>query len=482
MTVPSLQITTLDGALGVLPASAGRPYACVGISSAGTAATPATYARKEDVVSAFGTGPLVEDACYHIQRTGKPVLCVKAASGTDGGYGTPVNGITGTSVVTVTASVKPYDMYDFIFEVITGGTRGTAGITYRTSLDGGESWTPTTALGTDVAIVTPYGNVGLSFAAGTLVANDRFSVRTTAPLVDGTTLLAALTALGQSTQNWEIAHIGGAVSATLAGVIETWMTGLAASSKNRSYVFSARVPAPGESEATYSSSIGADFASFVTKHGEPCAGACDAISGVSGRNYRSPVSRVVGSRTAVVDIHINIAAIDDGGALPGVRIRDAAGNVKHHDETVNPGLDDLGFTVLRTWEGLPGVYVNRPVLMSGAGSDFSLMPHRRVFNRAIDVAASYLRRRLSKPIVVGANGFISELDASEIEKSLNALERADLTDLRKASAVQVVVSRIDNILSTKTLSVELRVVPLGYPETISLTVGFLNPALATTTA
>lgn len=483
MTVPGITTTQLDGALGVLPASAGRPYACVGTSSSGTAATPALYARVSDVVSTFGQGPNVEDACYHIQRTGRPVLITKAATVTDGSYGTPVNGITGTSVVAVAASVKPYDLYDFIFEVVTGGTRGTAGIKYRYSLDGGENWSATIALGTDVAITTAAGNVGLTFAAGTLVAGDRFSVRTVAPIYDSTSLLAALTALGQSTLPWEIVHVGGAVSATFAGVIESWMTGLAAASKNRAYVCNARVPAVSESEATYSSSIGTDFASFTTKHGLICAGACDLPSSVSGRPYRTPASRGIGSRQAVVDVQINIANIDQGGPIPGARIRDSLGNVKHHDEAVNPGLDALGFCVLRTWDNEPGVYVNRPRLMSGATSDFQLMPHRRVMNTGIDTCLAYLRRRLSKDILVDPEtGYISEADATEMEKAANALLLSALTSQRKASRAWLVVSRTDNILSTATINFELRIVPLGYPDTFVLTAGFVNPALNAVTA
>lgn len=483
MTVPGITTTQLDGALGVLPASAGRPYAVVGTCSSGTAATPATYARVTDLVAAAGQGPAVEDAAYHIQRTGRPVMFVKAATATDGGYGTPVDGITGTSDVTVDTDVEPHDRYDFIFKVVTGGTIGVAGITYRYSLDGGENWSATTALGTANALTMTPGNVGLDFGAGTLIAGDRLSVRTTAPAYDSTTLLAALTALGQSALPWEIVHVSGAVSATLAGVIETWMLGLAAASKNRAYVCNARVPAVSESESTYATSIGTDFGSFVTKHGLICAGACDLPSGVSGRLYRAPASRGIGSRQAVVDVQINIANIDQGGPIAGAKIRDSLGNVRHHDETVNPGLDALGFCVLRTWDGEPGVFVNRPRLMSGATSDFQLMPHRRVMNTGIDTCLAYLRRRLSKDILVDPEtGYISEADATEMEKAANALLLSALTSQRKASRAWLVVSRTDNILSTATINFELRIVPLGYPDTFVLTAGFVNPALNAVTA
>jgi hypothetical protein len=52
----------------------------------------------------------------------------------------------------------------------------------------------------------------------------------------------------------------------------------------------------------------------------------------------------------------------------------------------------------------------------------------------------------------------------------------------KASGWSVVLSRTDNILSTGTLTGDLRVVPLAYTKTINLTAGFSNPALAQATA
>ncbi len=54
MTQPQVTITTTDGALGVLPPSAGKLFALLGVSSSGPTDTPATYARVKDVVADFG--------------------------------------------------------------------------------------------------------------------------------------------------------------------------------------------------------------------------------------------------------------------------------------------------------------------------------------------------------------------------------------------------------------------------------------------
>jgi hypothetical protein len=91
----------------------------------------------------------------------------------------------------------------------------------------------------------------------------------------------------------------------------------------------------------------------------------------------------------------------------------------------------------------------------------------------------YFRRRLMKPIRVNRKtGFIAEADALEIERgATRAVSSVLLTDDPKASSVQVRLSRADNVLATKTLTVDGRAVPLGYPEFVDLSIGFLNPAM-----
>ena len=95
------------------------------------------------------------------------------------------------------------------------------------------------------------------------------------------------------------------------------------------------------------------------------------------------------------------------------------------------------------------------------------------------VLRNYFVRRLNRPIRVNPiTGFILEADALEIEGGALAIMRSSLLAAPKASDVQFVLSRTDNILSTKTLTATARVIPLAYPEFINIEVGFYNPALS----
>lgn len=479
MTQPQVTITELDGALGVLPPSAGRLLAIVGVSSSGPFNTPATFARVKDVQSSFGAGPMVEAAAHFIERYGRPVLLVRTEQT---GTAASVSAVddhdaTGTSVVTVHTGAAPVDDYELALEVLKTGTVGTAGITYRTSLDGGRTWTGETALGT--ATVLPFPGAGVSFDLGTggLVAGELYTATAHAAKWSPAELGDALDALRTTLVAWELVHVVGAIDADAFDAIELAIAGMSAAGKYHGWVGNTRVPNAGESESAYLSALAPLSAAKSSRHGSLYAGACKLTSSVSGRKYRRPVAFPVAAREASVSEEVNTADVNVG-ALDGVSIRDVNGNPDEHDESINPGLDDLRFGTLRTWDGYQGVYVNRPRLFSPSGSDFQLMPHRRVLNLAHDALRLYFVRRLNKPVLVSrSTGYILEAEALEIELGATAALRSVLLAKPKASDAVFTLSRTDNLLSTNTMNGQARVIPLAYPEFIELDVGFLNPAL-----
>ena len=479
MTQPKVTITELDGQLGVLPPSSGRLMAVVGVSSIGTADTPAAYGKVSALVAALGYGPLVEAAARHIELTGDPVVTVKTGSTTNGACAAVVFVGTGTSVVTADATTYPYDDYEVYFLVVAGGTRGTAGITFRDSLDGGKNMSALIALGTATTYTIPNSGVKVNFATGTLVAGDYWSFRTTAPLYNAAQLGTSLDALRVSTQPVEIVQIAGVIDATTFATLATKRAASTAVGKYITIIGNTRTPNLAESEATYQAAMDTIFSALSDTGIALCSGSCRLISSVSGRNYRRPTSFVAASLEASVSEEVDTADINLG-ALIGVSVRDSNGNPEQHDESANPGLDDSRFYVLRTWEGYAGVYVNRPRLFSAEGSDFQLVPHRRVLNIAHAALRSYFTRRLNHAVLVSAStGFILEEEALEIEAGARAVLRSALLAKPKASGIQFTLSRTDNLLSTKTMTGQARVIPLAYPEFINLDLGFKNPALQT---
>lgn len=481
MSQPYVHVNEIDGALGTLPAGQ-QITAFVGPADSGTADLPAAFARSKDVVAYLVGGPLCEVAAAYIEKYQRPCVVVPTGKTVAGLPGTAVFTGTGTSVVTTDG--VPNDDYEVIFRVVAGGTLGVAGITFDYSLDGGNNYSAVIALGTALTYDFPSaGTFNLDFAAGTLVAGDKVTCRTAAPCWNGTELGTALAGLIASTIDWREVHVVGPIDATAFDAIETKMGTLDSAGRPKAWIGNTRTPNLGESEAAYLAALATIFTTKATKYGMLCAGACDHTSGVSGRKYRRPASWPIGHIQASVKEHINVADVNLN-TLPGVSIRDANGNPDHHDETLNPGLDDARFTVLRTWEGLAGVFVNRPRLLSTLGSDFYIMPYRLVMNRARVAARLYLIRRLNKPLLVSkTTGFILETEALEIEAGIDrAIADAIMAEPMASGGgfpggKFASLSRTDNILSTKKLTGQGRIIPLAYPEFIDFDLGFSSPAL-----
>jgi hypothetical protein len=206
------------------------------------------------------------------------------------------------------------------------------------------------------------------------------------------------------------------------------------------------------------------------------------VSGVQAKNFRRPLLFALAGVQGNVSEEVNVADVNLG-ALRGASITDSNGNPTEHNEALYPGLDDARFITARSWDGYPGVYITRPRILSTPTSDFQIIPYRRVLNLAEAVLREYFVRRLNRPIRVDTKtGYILEADAVEIEGGARAAMRSALLAKPKASGVQFVLSRFDNVLSTKTLTGTARVLPLAYPEFIEITIGFANPAMQVATA
>jgi hypothetical protein len=480
MSQPKVNANELQGALGTQPA--GDPYMVfLGPTQKGPF-LPAAFGRTKDVIANFGAGPAVAAMCSYIASYGKPAIIVRTdVSVVASADAINVTGITGTSTVTVASAATAIDDFDLGFRVVNGGTTGTTGITYQTTKNGGKNWGAVTALGTGLTITVPNtGGVGFTLTtAGTLLANDTATVRVHAPNWDSSDLGDALNALKSSAYNWEGVAICGAIDATSFAALGTAF----GSMPEKWWIGHTRNPNAGETESAYLSALNAIFSSLSTNVGVLCAGGADVINGADLSSYYRPSLHVIAGWIANLSQEVDPAEIDLG-TLPGVSIRDANGNPLHHDESVNPGLDDARFTVLRTVDGESGVFVNNARIFSASGSDFEFIQHRRVFNVFKKALRLYFQRRLSKAVEVDADtGYILEEEAVEIERGADSI----LSDLllskpmasggRYARREFVKVSRTDNLLSTKTMNVDAGVIPLAYPKTINIDEGFYNPAL-----
>jgi hypothetical protein len=231
-TLPSATVT-IDAAAG---AGAGGTGYCVVIAPVGTSAdsTPRVFSSARGILAQHNYAPGVDYAALHIEATKKPVIFVGVPVATAGTFGqNDQSGVVGTSVITTTGT--PLEAVDAILTVTTGGTIGATGIKFTLSMDGGIT-EKTISLGTAVSYTVPYLGIVLNFAAGTLVAADEFTFKTTAPMYDSAGLTAARVALAaQLKLARSFMPIGEVLNSTQAGWITTELNAYETSNERFAY-------------------------------------------------------------------------------------------------------------------------------------------------------------------------------------------------------------------------------------------------------
>lgn len=463
---PSTSISKTDGNLGVSSATE-RILAIVAPASAGAYDTPTSFTSKNDLTSAHTSGPLVEAIAYMIAQ-GIPCVGCRSNPTTAGGYGTVnVAAVTGTSVVTAGAGVPDND-YDVIVEVLTGGTRGVAGIIFRYSLDNGVNWSADQALGTATTATCARG-VSFAIAAGTLVTGDKWTVATTGPKNLSADLTDSLAALKDTySGEWLRVLVFADGDATMIAQCETWAKSFHVDGKYPEMIMCTRPRTwASESRATYQAAMAVIAAAVQTTETSVCVDQEEMVSEVNGWRLRVPQSVSYAARLMIIDDSQDASAKADG-SLASVFLETAYGDAKYHDERRWPGLDILGFTTKRTWGGrpiTPGVYVNNPRLLSGAGSDYRYFQHSAIVNRIIEMTFQLCNNRLSRSILVDTTtGRIKESIAKSFEDAISADLRTAFQAPGRVSGVQFVLSRTDNVLVTDTLHFDVWIVPLAYPK------------------
>ncbi len=484
MPIPSVDITDIQGALGVLPSQGrGDIAVVVGPASDGPLLLPAAFVSPTDIVANFAKGPLVNLASTLIKRTGKAAIVVRTNITTEGGYGAvDSTGVLGTSVPTADDTVHPYDEYEPYIEVVTGGTVGSAGITYRWSLDAGRTPSAVTSLGTATSITLTEGNCKFLLAAGTLVAGDVFFCRTTPPLEDADDLTEAHAVIGETGMPWNFAAYANVLTSAKVGLVDTWMKALWAAGKYKAARGNARGPNVAETEAQYLAAMASEFGSTTSEFVALAAGYCEFLADTPGTyQFRRPASwittvralekRIIPSRTDLGEVGLGPIAAD-------LRVRDTNLGRKSglHDESLDPGLDALGFETLYYDEDYKGVLCTTPHIFASVGSDNYLWQYRSVKNRWADAVRKALKARCRKHIFVNPKtGYIKKTEAKDINNLVDQAVRDAVGDSLSAASFHTIET--DNLLPQNSkVRGDGRMVPLAYPIGFEITEGFVNPA------
>jgi Protein of unknown function (DUF2586) len=452
----------------------------------------------------FKGGSLCEAAALTCQAGGT-VLAIGVPIATAGTATTPVTSGTGTALAVFTVTLDgtngAWDDYYVVYKVVTGGTIGTAGITFKVSLDAGRNFGPTIALGTATSYAIPNTGVTLSVgsATHTYVAGDTVQFATIAPLWNDAGLSAAITALQASPYalaGWGSSHVVGVSAASDATALGNSSNGylevLASGYIYTRVLISARdaiVPVAwggaGESEQTWISSLETAWSAVSAKRVVASAGYYNMPSAYPNTAAGTPAYRrslvwADAARRVQVPPQRHGGRVRDG-SLGNIVVNpssDPTDGFVYHDERLNPSLDAARFLTARTRVKLQGFFVTNENLMSPVGSQFTILPLGNAMDLVCTVAYAQGSQVINDDLRLNANGTLYVADALALQNDINGAIQSNVTNQSVISGQSVVVDQTANVEETSTIPVTISVTPRGYASTLQETIGFSIAAAA----
>ena len=376
---------------------------------------------------------------------------------------------TGASVLTLSGT--PRDAYDVRVKVTRAAAAagdGTGAVRY--SLDGGTTYAAELPVPTSRAVVLGDTGITVTFSAASLVVDDIYRFKTTAPVFTAATLATALAALEEvGVEDHEGVVVVGAIDATFFDEIETSHDRLIAASKPRWFLAHARgqgAATQGETAAQWSAVLlGASpgFSGQTANLIAVAAGEATIVDDVhGGAEMRRSVLFALAARLAAIDVSEHPGRVRTGPLEIETLVHDLASSTLDD-------LDSAGFIGAQSIQGVNGYYAT-DATRAAAGSDFTSIMRVRVMCFACRAALARMVEECNESIPVNANGTIRADVADGLDASVTSFLTRELG--RRVSSVSAQVDRTADLVSTSTLPFKIRMVPLGYSTAISLDLGF----------
>lgn len=309
--------------------------------------------------------------------------------------------------------------------------------------------------------VDGYG-VNIKFTGDNFVKDEYIEVSTTRPKTNIANILQALEYVKKSSLNFEFIHI------------------------------------LGESEKEVWSSLVVEEQNFFDKYKKPCIFVCEARKiqeaenidqyteylrnekkGIVSRGLQVVVSRATYMRDGK-EVEENVAS-KIMGLYAKSKVQQSIGQVDSFDikglleimpkgiENVNSELDDLGYTVVRTYAGAEGIYVNNARTFAKVGSDYEYVERTRTMYKAV-----------RETLITATLKLHSQVDMSNPEVSLKQITEfinvpvERMVENKELSSARVIIPEGQDILATSNFKFKIRAIPIGILREIEIDMGFEN--------
>ena len=365
---------------------------------------------------------------------------------------------------TLTAAGSPNHSYSVVVEIRGAGTLNTAA--YRYSLDGGVSFSDELTVPLGGAYEMPGTGVTITFAAGdpaedSFKAGDRWTFTTSAPQLTNQEVLTASARAAELKEEFELIHLVGDAEPALWAAVSAEQQNIARERK-RSLLFVLEAPGPAAGESA------ADYAKSLTS----------AAAGVRDYQLQVVAARGVYRLMDGQSKEINLAGLACGFYARAAVQRSIGATVEFkineskltalRPEGIEDYLEDLneaGIVTVRQYAELEGYYVTSARVLAPEGSDYQYAEDVRVSNK--------ICREVRKKALLQLQ---ADVDLSDLSGDLAAKAKfcaAPLDQMvadKEISAYEITAPEADNadILTTKTLRLLIRYVPIGKVRAIQI--------------
>ena len=155
----------------------------------------------------------------------------------------------------------------------------------------------------------------------------------------------------------------------------------------------------------------------------------------------------------------------ENGALSASQIY--IGTDKLEDRVDMETLHDAGFITFMHRPGSAGYFFGVDNMCSK--DDYHILVHGRVIDKVQRIAVEAYQPYVETGIKMEADGSVNATEAKDIEATLSSAIRAAMSE--QISQVEVNVPLDQDVINTSSLSVEVKVMPLGYLSWISVNLG-----------
>jgi len=134
-----------------------------------------------------------------------------------------------------------------------------------------------------------------------------------------------------------------------------------------------------------------------------------------------------------------------------------------------------GFITFTTYPNVSGYFFSGDPMLTATTDDYCMLARGRVIDKAHVLAYTTFIQEVDDEVPVNADGTLDSGFCKWLSQQIVNQINNTMTANKEISDVSCYIDPSQNILSTNTLAVVLKVTPVGYATNIEITLGFQNP-------